>query len=100
MSGRLILQQGGSPQGPPSKVLRASGRQARAAGLPSSATMPLRGMEMEQVLASSAQKDCPHHFLFCLSAQKNPTELYGLPHTFPTDRCERRKENSSGMGVA
>lgn len=55
---------------------------------------------MEQVLASSAQKDCPHHFLFCLSAQKNPTELYGLPHTFPTDRCERRKENSSRMGVA
>lgn len=62
--------------------------------------MPLRGMEIEQVLGSSAQKDCPHHFLFYPSARKNPTELYDLLHTFPTDRCERRKENLSGVGVA
>lgn len=47
--------------------------------------MPLRGTKIEQVLGSSAQKDCPHH---CPSA----TERYGLPHIFPTDRCVCERE--------
>lgn len=54
--------------------------------------------DREQVWGSSAQKDCPHHFLFCPSAEENPTEL--CARTFPTDRCERRNENSGGVGVS
>lgn len=53
--------------------------------------------DREQVWGSSAQKDCPHHFLFCPSAEENPTEL--CARTFPTDRCERRNENSGGVGA-
>lgn len=53
--------------------------------------------DREQVWGSSAQKDCPHHFLFCPSAEENPTEL--CARTFPMDSCERKKENSGGVGV-
>lgn len=38
--------------------------------------------DAEQVWGSSAQKDGLHHSLFCPSATKNPTELYGLPAPF------------------
>lgn len=96
-SGKLILQQGGSPQGPPSKSLRAPGRHAKVAGLRLNHATERDG-NRAGVGFQCPERLSPPFPLLPQCQEESHRALWSVSH-LSKDRFERRK-NSSRVGVA